>query len=149
MQQDCEALSDFGKNVSAALFEYHADCFRFVYGGANCTLKKALGQPWDHLLDTPFEWTGAGLQSCAGLQSNTSAPLSLEYGDFVADTSYKCSVCAANDGAAPRGSSCATPAMVRLAVCPAEVWWPRVVRAASDVLAMCQVRDFVYDQCIL
>jgi hypothetical protein len=54
MQLDCEAVAGFGKNISVALFEYHADCFRIVHGGANCTLKRALGHPWDHLLGVPF-----------------------------------------------------------------------------------------------
>jgi hypothetical protein len=138
MQEDCEAVAGLGKSISVALFEYHADCFRIVRGGANCTLKRALGEPWDHLLDTPFEWSGAGLKSCSSIP-NISAPLS--YGDFQANTSYKCAVCSGewdggrNDAA---GSRCATPAMVRLTVCPAEVWWQRATSAAVDTLSMCQ-----------
>ncbi len=144
MQKDCEAVAGFGKHISVALFEYHADCFRIVNGGANCTLKRALGQSWDQLLDTPFEWSGAGLKSCRSNTSsgtnasNSSAPsssLQLSYGDFQADNSYKCAVCSGNDAA---GSTCATPAMVRLTVCPAEVWWPRATSAAVDTLSMCQ-----------
>jgi hypothetical protein len=121
-----------------ALFEYHADCFRIVRGGANCTLKRALGEPWDHLLDTPFEWSGAGLKSCSSIP-NISAPLS--YGDFQANTSYKCAVCSGGGyvgGIDAAGSRCATPAMVRLTVCPAEVWWQRATSAAVDTLSMCQ-----------
>lgn len=143
MQQDCEAVAGFGKNISVALFEYHADCFRIVNGGANCTLRRALGQSWDQLFDTPFEWSGAGLKSCDsrsnrsntmnGTNALSSSPLS--YGDFQADNSYKCAVCS---GSVAAGSTCATPAIVRLTVCPTEVWWPRATSAAVDALSMCQ-----------
>jgi len=66
MTEDCATAAPFGMQLYVALLEYQADCFRITNGGANCTLKRALGAPWDALFDTPFDWKEQGFQSCAG-----------------------------------------------------------------------------------
>ena len=52
MRDDCRKVAEVGKNISAALHDYHADCFRISNGGANCSLKLLLGGAWDELLST-------------------------------------------------------------------------------------------------
>ena len=138
MQQDCSAVASSGRNLALALVDYQADCFRVTNGGANCSLKQALGEPWDHLLDTPFQWSGIGLQSCFSAANSNAAGV---FGDYNMNSSYKCAFCTLQTTTSDSYSSgsndsfkCATPAMIRLSVCPSEAWWPHATQAALDTL---------------
>jgi hypothetical protein len=130
MKQDCEAVANFGKKISAALFEYEADCFRIQSGGGNCTFKLFLGQPWDEMVDTPFDWTGQGLLSC----NNSDGA----YGDFNVNSSFRCAFCSSSTLRESPNATCVSPAMIRMTVCPSEVWWPQGISSALRALSMCQ-----------
>ncbi len=128
VSEECAQIAGVGKKIAAGLVEYQADCFRILHGGANCSLKLQLGGIWDDLLDTPFDWTGKGLQSCKDY--------SAAFGDYTVDSTYKCSFCSDANGTQP--TACASPALVRLSVCASEAWWPEAAAAAYEAISMCQ-----------
>jgi len=137
-RQDCGAVESIGRNITAALLEYQADCFRIWAGGARCSLKRSLGAPWDQLLDTPLNWTGAGLGACEA-NGTADGASGGEFGDYTANTSFKCAFCGASAAwGSVDANDCASPAIVRLSVCPVEAWWPAALSVAQDALSICQ-----------
>ena len=129
-REDCGAVAGIGRNLTAALLEYQADCFRIWEGAARCSLKQSIGAPWDQVLDTPFNWTGSGLVACPA--NSTSL------GDYNATTSFKCAFCGASAVYGAKSTVCASPALVRLSVCPVEAWWPAALWSAQHMLSVCQ-----------
>jgi hypothetical protein len=137
VSEECAKIESVGKKIAAGLVEYQADCFRILHGGANCSLKLQLPGIWDDLLDTPFDWTGKGLQSCQDFRA--------EFGDYTVDSTYKCSFCSDANGTQPK--ACASPALVRLSVCASEAWWPDAAAAAYEAISMCQSSDICASLC--
>ena len=145
MRDDCRKVAKVGKNISAALHDYHADCFRISNGGANCSLKLLLGGAWDELLSTPFVWAGVGFQACESREGQNST----QRQNYTLNKVLECAFCSEPASLGMNGGMpiCATPALVRLTVCPSQVWWPDAITAAMDVMRTCQSSEACSSLC--